>query len=62
MAEAVEDAFRYDRLVLASITYQGDIFPFMSTFIHTLAEHAYQNRTVALSSRPVPGRPQLPRL
>lgn len=48
MAEAVEDAFRYDRLVLASITYQGDIFPFMSTFIHTLAEHAYQNRTVAL--------------
>ena len=48
MAEAVEDAFRYDRLVLASITYQGEIFPFMSTFIHTLAEHAYQNRTVAL--------------
>ena len=45
---AVEDAFRYDRLVLASITYQGEIFPFMSTFIHTLAEHAYQNRTVAL--------------
>ena len=48
MAEAVEDAFRYDRLVLASITYQGEIFPFMSTFIHTLAGHAYQNRTVAL--------------
>ena len=48
MAEAVEDAFRYDRLVLASITYQGDVFPFMSTFIHTLSEHAYQNRTVAL--------------
>ena len=48
MAEAVEDAFRYDRLVLASITYQGDIFPFMSAFIHTLAEHAYQNRMVAL--------------
>ncbi len=48
MAEAVEDAFRYDRLVLASITYQGDIFPCMSTFIHTLAEHAYQNRKVAL--------------
>ena len=48
MAEAVEDAFRYDRLVLASITYQGEIFPCMSTFIHTLAEHAYQNRTVAL--------------
>ena len=48
MAEAVEDAFRYDRLVLASITYAGGIFPYMSTFIHTLAEHAYQNRTVAL--------------
>ena len=40
MAEAVEDAFRYDRLVLASITYAGDIFPFMTTFIHTLAERA----------------------
>ena len=48
MAEAVEDAFRYDRLVLASVTYNGGVFPFMSTFIHTLAEHAYQNRTVAL--------------
>lgn len=48
MAEAVEDAFRYDRLVLASPTYNGGIFPFMSTFIHTLAEHAYQNRKVAL--------------
>ena len=48
MAEAVEDAFRYDRLVLASVTYNGGVFPFMSAFIHTLAEHAYQNRTVAL--------------
>ncbi len=47
MAEAVEDAFRYDRLVLASVTYNAGIFPFMSTFIHTLAEHAYQNRKVA---------------
>lgn len=47
MAEAVEDAFRYDRLVLASITYTGGMFPFMNTFIHTLAEHAYQNRKVA---------------
>ena len=46
--KAAVDAFRYDRLVLASITYQGEIFPCMSTFIHTLAEHAYQNRTVAL--------------
>ena len=48
MAEAVEDAFRYDRLVLCSITYATGIFPFMSTFIHTLAEHNYQNRTIAL--------------
>ena len=48
MAEAVEDAFRYDRLVLASVTYAGGIFPFMSTFIHTLVEHDYQKRTVAL--------------
>ena len=48
MAEAVEDAFRYDRLVLASVTYNGSIFPFMSTFIHTLAEHNYQNRRVGL--------------
>ena len=48
MAEAVESAFQYDRLVLASITYAGGIFPHMSTFIHTLAEHAYQKRTVAL--------------
>ena len=48
MAKAVESAFQYDRLVLASITYAGGIFPHMSTFIHTLAEHAYQRRTVAL--------------
>ena len=48
MAEAVESAFQYDRLVLASITYAGGIFPHMSAFIHTLAEHAYQRRTVAL--------------
>ena len=48
MAEAVESAFQYDRLVLASITYAGGVFPHMSTFIHTLAEHAYQRRTVAL--------------
>ena len=48
MAEAVEDAFRYDRLVLASVTYNGGVFPCMGTFIRTLAEHAYPNRTVAL--------------
>ena len=47
MAEAVEDAFRYDRLVLATTTYNGDIFPFMKEFIHHLTERNYQNRTVA---------------
>ena len=47
MAEAVEDAFRYDRLVLATTTYNGDIFPFMKEFIHHLTERSYQNRTVA---------------
>ena len=48
MAEAVEDAFRYGTLVLATTTYNGDIFPFMRTFISTLVEHGYQNRKVAL--------------
>lgn len=47
MAETVEDAFRYGKLVCASITYQGGVFPHMATFLHTLAEHNYQNRTVA---------------
>ena len=47
MAECVEDAFRYDRLVLASVTYNGDIFPFMHSFLHALTERSYQNRTVA---------------
>lgn len=47
MAEAVEDAFRYGKLVLASPTYNGDVFPFMKTFIHHLTERNYQNRTVA---------------
>ena len=47
MAEAVEDAFRYGKLVLATTTYNGDIFPFMKTFIHHLTERNYQNRTVA---------------
>ncbi len=48
MAEAVEDAFRYDRLVLATTTYNTGIFPFMQTFIQELTERNYQNRTVAL--------------
>jgi len=46
MAEAVEDAFRYDRLVLASVTYDGDIFPAMETFIAHLRAKTYQNRKV----------------
>ncbi len=46
MAEAVEDAFRYDRLVLASPTYDGGLFPFMETFINHLKSKNYQNRTV----------------
>ncbi len=48
MAEAVEDAFRYDRLVLATTTYNGDIFPFMREFINHLTERNFQNRTVGL--------------
>ena len=48
MAEAVEDAFRYNKLVLATTTYNADIFPFMKTFIHHLTERNFQNRTVAL--------------
>ncbi|MDD5824188.1 MAG: FprA family A-type flavoprotein [Firmicutes bacterium] len=47
MAEAVEDAFRYDRLVLATTTYNADIFPHMKSFIEHLVERNYQNRTVA---------------
>ena len=47
MAEAVEDAFRYDRLVLATTTYNADIFPFMREFINHLTERNYQNRQVA---------------
>lgn len=47
MAEAIEDAFRYEKLVLATTTYNGDIFPFMKQFIEGLTERNYQNRTVA---------------
>lgn len=47
-AEAVEDAFRYDRLVLATTTYNSDIFPFMKQFIDHLTERNFRNRTVAL--------------
>ena len=47
MHEAVEDAFRYSKLVLATTTYNGDVFPFMREFIHHLTERGFQNRTVA---------------
>ena len=48
MAQAVADAFRYSRLVLATTTYNGDIFPFMREFIDHLTERGFTNRTVAL--------------
>ena len=47
MAEAVEDAFRYSKLVLATTTYNADVFPYMRTFIDHLTERNYSNRTVA---------------
>ena len=48
MAEAVEDAFRYGKLVLATTTYNADVFPFMRTFIEHLTERNFQNRTIGL--------------
>ena len=48
MHEAVEDAFRYNKLVLATTTYNADVFPFMREFINHLTERNFQNRTVAL--------------
>lgn len=48
MAEAVEDAFRYGKIVLATTTYNGGIFPFMLEFIHHLTERNYQNRTIGI--------------
>lgn len=48
MAEAVEDAFRYGKIVLATTTYNADIFPFMREFINHLTERNFQNKTVAL--------------
>ena len=60
MAEAVEDAFRYGKLVLATTTYNGDMFPFMKEFINHLTERSYQNRTVSFiengSWAPVAGK------
>ncbi len=46
IAEAVEDAFRYDRIVLASVTYNGTVFPKMREFIEELLERGFQNRTI----------------
>lgn len=46
MFETIEDAFRYGKIVLATTTYNGDIFPFMKTFIHHLVERNYQNRKI----------------
>lgn len=46
MAEAVEDAFRYGKIVLATTTYNGEIFPFMREFIHHLTERNFQNKTI----------------
>ena len=48
MAEAVEDAFRYGKLVLATTTYNNDIFPWMRHFIDHLTERNYQKRTIGL--------------
>lgn len=48
MAEAVEDAFRYGKIVLATTTYNGEIFPFMREFIHHLTERNFQNRKIGL--------------
>ena len=48
MAEAVEDAFRYRKIVLATTTYNGEIFPFMRTFIEELVERNFQNKTIGI--------------
>ena len=48
MAEAVEDAFRYGKIILATTTYNGDLFPFMRNFIHELTERGYRNRKIGI--------------
>ena len=48
MSKTVADAFRYGKLVLATTTYNAEIFPFMHTFIDHLVERNYQNRTIGL--------------
>ena len=48
MAESVEDGFRYGKIVLATTTYNADIFPFMRTYIEELVERGYQNRVIGI--------------
>ena len=48
MAEAVEDAFRYGKIILASTTYNGDLFPFMREFVNDLTERGYRNRKIGI--------------
>ena len=48
MAEVIEDAFRYDRMILAAASYDGGVFPCMQDFLHHLQSKAYQNRKVAI--------------
>ena len=48
MAECVEDGFRYGKLVLATPTYNGELFPFMEQYVHSLVERNYQNRTIGI--------------
>ena len=48
MAEAVEDAFRYGKIALATTTYNADIFPFMREFVHELCERGYCNRKIGI--------------
>lgn len=48
MAECVEDAFKYGKIVLASTTYNGDVFPYMNSFLEALTERNYQNRKIAI--------------
>ena len=54
MSQALSDAFRYSKLVLATTTYNASIYPFMHDYITRLTEHNFQNRTVVLSKM-VPG-------
>jgi flavorubredoxin len=48
MAEAVEDGFRYGKIVLATTTYNGEMFPFMNQYVDALVERNYQNRTIGI--------------